>query len=340
MRTIKGFALHYAWGDTTAIPSILGVPGDGMPWAELWFGTHTDGPSTLADGSPLADASGELPYMLKLLAAAQPLSLQTHPNAEQARAGFERGDYGDPNAKPELLCALTAFDALCGFRPVAATDSLLRELNLSALASALKDGLQSTVRALYRGDVDWHAVIDECRRHRSPEAELVAQLAEQYPNDPAVAVTLLLNRVHLRPGEALFLDAGNLHAYLSGVGVEVMGASDNVIRGGLTNKPVDVDELLRIVRYDTVHDPVLYPEEVRPGRWRYPTPDALFELWRFDVGASMSHTADSRELLVCTDGDSTVLHRGEAAYLAPGESIDLVGPSTVFCVTESPSTKG
>lgn len=335
MRTIQGFPQHYAWGDPDAIPSILGKATDGRPWAEWWLGTHPDGASTLADGSPLADASGELPYLLKLLAAAQPLSLQTHPNAEQAMAGFERSDYRDPNAKPELLCALTQFDALCGFRPVAATASMLREINLDALASALHDGLQSTVSALYHDEIDWHAVIDECRRHGSSEAELVTELAEQYPNDPAVAVTLLLNRVHLRPGEALFLDAGNLHAYLSGVGVEVMGASDNVVRGGLTDKVVNVDELLSIVRYDTLHDPVLSPVEVRQGEWRYPTPRAPFELWRFDVSERMSHTAGSRELLVCTDGDSAVLQRGEAAYLAPGESIDLEGPSTVFCVTES-----
>lgn len=341
MRTIHGFAQHYPWGDTTAIPSILGRAGDGEPWAEWWLGTHPDGPSTLADGSLLADASGELPYLLKLLAAAQPLSLQTHPNADQAMAGFERGDYRDPNAKPELLCALTPFDALCGFRPVVGTELLLNDLGLVELATTLEnDGLQSTVAQLYRGRIDCDVIIDECRRHRSPEAELVTQLAEQYPNDPSVAVTLLLNRVHLRPGEALFLDAGNLHAYLSGVGVEVMGASDNVIRGGLTDKAVDVDELLSIVRYDTLDDPVLSPVEVRAGQWRYPTPNAPFELWRFDVIASMSRTAIGRELLVCTAGDSGVLHRGEAAYLAPSESIELEGPSTVFCVTESPSTRG
>ena len=240
MRAIHGVPQHYPWGDTTAIPAILGVPADGRPWAEWWLGTHPEGPARLDDGRLLSDESGELPYMLKLLAAAQPLSLQTHPNAEQAKAGFERGDYRDPNAKPELLCALTEFDALCGFRPIEATESLLRELNLDALARLLHDeGLRSTVTKLFRGEIDWHAVIDECRQHHSPEAGLVTRLTERYPNDPSVAVTLLLNRVQLEPGQAIFLDAGNLHAYLSGVGVEVMGASDNVIRGGLTDKAVD-----------------------------------------------------------------------------------------------------
>jgi len=310
------------------------VPADGQPWAEWWLGTHPDGPARLDDGRLLADESSELPYMLKLLAAAQPLSLQTHPNAEQAKAGFARGDYRDPNAKPELLCALTPFDALCGFRPIAATESLLRKLNLGALARTLHDeGLQSIVTKLYRGDLDWQAAIDECRQHLSPEAELVTRLAQQYPNDPSVVVTLLLNRVQLEPGQAIFLDAGNLHAYLSGVGVEVMGASDNVIRGGLTSKPVDVDELLRVLRFEVLDDPVLSPVEVRPGQWHYPTPDAPFELWRFDVTATLAHKAVGRELLLCTNGEDGVLHRGGAAYLAPGETVELRSTSTVFCVT-------
>jgi mannose-6-phosphate isomerase len=293
----------------------------------------------LADGRLLAEESGELPYLLKLLAAAQPLSLQTHPDAQQARAGFERGEYRDPNAKPELLCALTPFDALCGFRAVADTVSLLRDINLGELARTLHDdGLQSTVTRLYRGDIAWRAVIDECRTHHSAEAELASRLAEQYPDDPSVVVTLLLNRVKLAPGEALFLDAGNLHAYLNGVGVEVMGASDNVVRGGLTNKPVDVDELLRIVRFEVLNDPVLSPVQVRPGEWRYPTPDAPFELWRFEVNDHLTRTATGRELLLCTNGDSGVLHRGEAAYLPPGETVEFEGGSTVVWVTESTST--
>jgi len=269
VRTIQGFAQHYPWGDKAAIPSILGVPSDEKPWAEWWLGTHPDGPSRLADGSMLADASGELPYLLKLLAAAQPLSLQTHPNEQQALDGFERGDYRDSNAKPELLCALTPFDALCGFRPVVGTVLLLHDLGLVELATTLDtDGLQSTVTGLYRGSIDCDAVVVECGRLRSPAAELVTRLAQQYPDDPSVVVTLLLNRVQLQPGEAIFLDAGNLHAYLSGVGVEVMGASDNVIRGGLTDKRVDVDDLLRIVRFEALDEPELSAVEEYVVEWR------------------------------------------------------------------------
>ena len=148
-------------------------------------------------------------------------------------------------------------------------------------------------------------------------------------------MTLFLNRVLLQPGEALYLGPGNLHAYLHGVGVEVMGASDNVVRGGLTPKHVDVDELLRVLRFDPLADPVVRPVEVGPGRWRYPTPDAPFEFCRLDVVGRSPHTAIGRELLLCTDGDAGPLHHGEAAYLAPGESVVLEGPSTVFSVGEA-----
>jgi len=347
VRNIDGVAQNYPWGDPDSIPSILGQTPDGLPWAEWWLGTHAEGPAQFSDGGPLADESGELPYLLKLLAAAQPLSLQTHPNAQQATAGFNRERreglavedpkrlYRDPHAKPELLCALSSFDALCGFRLVAETVSLLHDLGVTALATMLDtDGLQAVVTSLYRGHIDHRAVVEECRQQQSPAAELVTRLASQYPNDPSVVVTLLLNRVQLERGQALFLGPGNLHAYLSGTGVEVMGASDNVIRGGLTGKVVDVDELLRIVRFEPLADPVLAPIEAASGQWRYPTPDAPFELWRFEVTDTLTHTATTRELLVCTDGDSGVLHQGQAGYLAPGETVSLEGASTVFVVTE------
>ena len=323
------------------------MPTDGQPWAEWWLGTHPEGPARLADGRLLADESGELPYLLKLLAAAQPLSLQTHPDAQQATTGFDReqreglapGDpkrlYRDPYAKPEMLCALTPFDALCGFRPVAATVSVLRDLGLTPLARMLhEEGLQETITLLYRGHIDHRAVVDKCRQQRFPAAELVTLLATQYPDDPSVVVTLFLNRLQLKPGEALFLGPGNLHSYLSGTGVEVMGASDNVIRGGLTNKAIDVEELLRILRFEVLADPVLSPVEGPPGQWRYPTPEAPFVVWRLDISETMVHTAGTRELLLCTDGDAGVLHRGEAAYLAPRDKVEFEGVGTVFCVTE------
>ncbi len=125
MQRVEGVVQHYPWGDPAFIPRLLGLEPDGRPWAELWLGTHPNGPAELDDGTPLTDLTGRLPYLLKVLACAEPLSLQAHPTAAQARDGHERGVFGDPNPKPELLCALTPFHALCGVRPVDATLSLL-----------------------------------------------------------------------------------------------------------------------------------------------------------------------------------------------------------------------
>ena len=131
---VRGVVQHYAWGDTTFIPELLGETADGQPWAELWLGTHPSGPATIDDGRPLLELTGDLPYLLKVIAAAQPLSLQVHPTTSQAIDGFARGVYPDDRAKPELLCALTRFDALCGIRPVGATLTLLGALGADGLA--------------------------------------------------------------------------------------------------------------------------------------------------------------------------------------------------------------
>ncbi len=345
MRSVRGVAQHYDWGDPAAIPHILGVPADGQPWAEWWLGTHPSAPSLLDDGAPLSSVAGDLPYLLKLLAAAHPLSLQTHPDAATAAAGFARQEaagialsdprriYRDPFAKPELLCALTPFDTLCGFRPVAATEALLRDIGADQAASVLRDGgLAAVVADLYLGALDATTIVAACATHRSPEASLVTRLDVLYPNEPSVAVTLLLNRVLLQPGEAIFLGPGNLHAYLHGVGVEVMGASDNVVRGGLTSKHNDVPELLAVLRYEELADPVVRAVEVEPNRWCYSTPEAPFGLWRFEVADRMSHTSQGGELLLCTSGELGPLPHGESAYLAANETVVLEGPSTVFRV--------
>ena len=268
VQRVEGVVQHYAWGDTAFIPRLLGVEPDGRPWAELWLGTHPNGPSLLADGRPLADVTGQLPYLMKVLAAAAPLSLQTHPNAQQARAGHRRGLYPDGNPKPELLCALTPFAALCGIRPVTATLELFDELGIDELARVLTaHGPGHVLDGLYRGALDPRPAIDACADSGRPEAQWVRELSTRYPRDPSVAVTLMLNLVELSPGQALRLDAGNLHAYLRGAGIELMGASDNVVRGGLTVKPVDVDDLLRIVDPTPLVDPVL------PGGRRYELPE-------------------------------------------------------------------
>ncbi len=318
---ITGVIQHYAWGDSTFIPELLGVTADGRPWAELWLGTHPGGPATLSDGSLLSDVTGELPYLLKVLAAVEPLSLQLHPNAAQARDGFARGAYVDDRAKPELLCALTPFDALCGIRPISATLTLLGALGADALATSLRnDGVAATIEGLYRGRINPLPTVVACARSDRAEARLVTSLSKRYPDDPSSVVTLLLNRVTLRPGEALHLTAGNLHAYLSGAGIELMGASDNVVRGGITTKPVDVDELLRILDPTPLVHPVMADAQ---RRGRYPLPEAGCTLIRVDVGSA--HTSDGHQLAIDLDGATQ--------YLPPGATI--FPSTTTFVVVTS-----
>lgn len=310
------------------------------------MGTHPLAPSTLDDGSPLESVSGEMPYLLKLMAAAQPLSLQTHPDRITAVAGFEREEelgiprdspqriYRDPFAKPEMLCALTTFDTLCGFRPVDHTISLLREINANDLAEFLQnEKLATTVAALYRREFDPKSTIAACRKSDRVEAKLVGELADQYPGDPSVVVTLLLNRVMLSAGEAVFLGPGNLHAYLRGFGVEVMGNSDNVVRGGMTVKHIDVEELLRVLDFEPLPGPVVKRTELERGRWRYETQNTPFVMSELQLSDDETrlHRATGRDLLLWVSGTK----HGECQYLAPGESIELRGPARIFLVQET-----
>jgi mannose-6-phosphate isomerase len=242
--------------------------------------------------------------------------------------------YRDPFAKPEMLCALTSFDTLCGFRPVDATISLLQRIGATDLATFLqREKLATVVAALYHHEFDVSSTIEACGRHDRSEATLVTELTRAYPADPSVVVTLLLNRVVLSADEAVFLGPGNLHAYLRGFGVEIMSNSDNVVRGGMTVKHVDVDELLDVLDFEPLNDPVVRPVEVEPGRWRYATPQTPFVLWRFEIdhGTHLAHQAVGRELLLWVDGGS----RGECEYVTAGEIVDIEGPATVFRVEEA-----
>ncbi|MEO6570404.1 MAG: mannose-6-phosphate isomerase, class I [Ilumatobacteraceae bacterium] len=305
MERVHGVVQHYAWGDHTFIPQLLGDEPDGTPWAELWLGTHPKAPSTLDDGSPLSDLTGELPYLLKVLAAGRPLSLQTHPDAEQARAGFARGAYPDPYPKPELLCALTPFEALCGLRPTERTIDLLDQLGAIQLCDAVREaGPGDALERLYRGEIDPMPVVAACEGSERDEARWVRRLDRRYPGEPSVAATLLLNLVVLRPGQAVRLDAGNLHAYLSGCGIELMGPSDNVIRGGLTDKHVDVDELLDVVDRTPLERPVL------PDGVQFDLPAASVALVRLEAGEQ--RLAAGGELSIDMAGTSLAWTPGDA----------------------------
>ncbi|MFP8885880.1 mannose-6-phosphate isomerase, class I [Streptomyces mangrovi] len=388
----------YAWGSTTAIPELLGTEPTGEPQAELWMGAHPGAPSRIDRGGGAlseaiaADPEGELgpavveafgprlPFLLKVLAAASPLSLQVHPDLAQAREGFadeeERGipadaphrNYKDANHKPELVCALTPFTGLCGFRAPAQAADLLEALDVGGLkpyADILRarpedEALSEVLTAVLSADREAiaetvAAAAAAARRLAAGEGPYAreyaayAGVAGHYPGDPGVLAAMLLNVVHLEPGEALYLGAGVPHAYLGGLGVELMANSDNVLRCGLTPKHVDVPELLRVVRFEPMEPEVLRPRTTSAGEEVYAAPVDEFRLSRYVLApGSEPHDLDDRtpQILLCTEGEITLrevtaggaggelaLPRGRSAFVRAGERVAVLGSGTLFRAT-------
>jgi len=330
-------------------------------------------------GSRVAGRYGpRLPFLMKVLAAAAPLSLQAHPSPAQALEGYAREEaaglalddptrsYKDDSHKPELICALTPFTALCGFRSSQATRRLLAGLavpRLDELTAGMAedagdgDGESPALRELFatlvslRGDdrrVLLQQVFAACRKDSgdpefAAERACVARLARDYPADVGVVAALLLNLVRLQPMEAVYLPAGNLHAYLEGVGIEIMACSDNVLRGGLTPKHVDVDELLKVLRFIAGPVPVLRPRRVGAEEV-FDAPAEEFRLSRVVVGGDepVAFAGDGPEVLLCMEGSVTVVSDGAAVQVPKGSSAyvpasaggtTLTGAGTVFRAT-------
>lgn len=303
----------YAWGSHTFLAQLQGRPAPTeQPEAELWIGAHPSAPATVTGGRRLdaviaADpvaALGErsvqrfgpqLPYLLKVLAAEQPLSLQAHPDKATAQKAFadRHPSYVDANHKPELLVALTEFDALCGFRPASESAAYLESLDVGPLQKVIEKLRDSDIKAAVEVLYGWserdreELVPSIADAERQAGGGVAATLAEYYPFDIGVVVALLLNHVTLQPGEAIWMPAGNLHAYLHGAGVEVMAASDNVLRGGLTPKRVDVVELLRILSFEPLRDPVRRPVKEADGVDTWPVPVDDFALRRVTVDGTV-----------------------------------------------------
>ncbi|WP_159666482.1 mannose-6-phosphate isomerase, class I [Streptomyces mexicanus] len=370
----------YAWGSTTAIPHLLGVEPSGEPQAEMWMGAHPGAPSRTARGTlvevietdPRRDLGPEtvakfgprLPFLLKILAAGAPLSLQVHPDLKQAQEGYtdeeRRGvpvdaphrNYKDANHKPELICALTEFDGLCGFRAPAEAADLLAALDVDSLkpyvdllrAHPEEAALREVLPAVLTADREEiaHTVTEAAaagaRLGGAPAP--YAGIARHYPGDPGVLAAMLLNHVRLQPGEALFLGAGIPHAYLSGLGVEIMANSDNVLRCGLTPKHVDVPELLRVVRFEAADPGVLRPEAGPDGEEVYETPIDEFRLSRYvlpEGAAARDLTLTTPQILLCTAGAVQAgehrLTPGQSVFVPAGEKAEVSGAGTVFRAT-------
>lgn len=361
IRKITNLAMPYAWGSKTLIPDYLGYTETGGPMAEIWFGTHAGSMAYAEDsGTGLLELREGRPlsFLLKFLAADQALSIQAHPNLEQAAEGFASGNqnYKDANHKPEAIVALSEFEALCGFK----TDSQIREL--------LEDILSYPITAELRAAAElWLQFLDQGLKKLfshllhsrnsfveiglslaaladfDSRFELAARLNAQHPGDPGVAVALLMNYVRLQSGQSLALPAGNVHAYVSGLGVEVMAASDNVLRGGLTEKHIDVDELERVVDFESRGVQLVEQKTLAAGLTEFQIPFDDFVLYRIEpsgerVHADLKISADA--IAVCTSGEVAVsnsqdqrevLTRGEAVFIGnTARLLSFSGAGTVY----------
>jgi mannose-6-phosphate isomerase len=358
----------YAWGSRTAIARLRGeaVPAP-FPQAELWMGAHPTAPSSVCvEGRRVSLAAlvaeapeailgarvvarfgPRLPFLAKLLAAAEPLSIQAHPDARQAREGFarenalgipldsEKRSYRDASHKPELLCALEPFEALRGFRTPAEIGRLAQRLGAPGLRAFVDSALAQPVplEELFAGLLRLEpgrrrALVAEAAAAAAdaddPALAWIARLGELHPGDPGAIAPLLLHHLRLAPGEAIFLRPGELHTYLRGFAVEVMASSDNVLRGGLTKKHVDVEELLRILRFEPGSPRILRPEADATGAAAYRAPAAEFEVSVLRIGPGSGFASGERggvELLLCIRGAAEVADaHGGSVGLRPGES--------------------
>ncbi|MFI6743928.1 mannose-6-phosphate isomerase, class I [Nonomuraea sp. NPDC050451] len=359
----------YDWGSVTALPQLFGTPPTGRPQAELWMGAHPGDPSTVG-GTPLneliaddpAGTLGEptaarfgpaLPYLLKVLAIERPLSLQVHPTTEQAQAGFADEDargvpiddptrtYKDTSHKPEMVCAITPFHGLCGFRDPAATAALLDRLALpdpAPWSDLLRAGDLRTVFAQMLDDSygPLRAQVEQALRESDdPDLAVYGDLARACPGDAGVTAALLLHHVNLAPGQALYLGAGIPHAYLGGIGVEIMANSDNVLRCGLTTKHIDVPELMRVVDFTPSDPHLVRPEQDTPGEHHYRPPAPEFALTRYDLESAHTLPGGVPQIVVCIDGEARLadltLRPGESAFIpAAAASTPLAGKGTTY----------
>ncbi len=357
----------YAWGSKAAIPSFMGRRQDGTPVAELWLGTHPLAPSLVEEAVgvrvPLAEVAGELPYMMKILAADKPLSLQVHPGRVLAEAGFAAEEaegkpitapdrsFKDPNHKPEMAYALTTFDTLVGFRPTAEILRILAAID-TPLAKGLgedlraRPGFSGIVRLIERlltevpDATEIDEVIDACRALGESSMDIkrayatVVEIAGHFPGDVGVIISLFLNRLTLQPGEAAFLGSGVLHAHLSGMCVEVMAASDNVLRAGLTEKHINPEGLVRCLNKGMSR-----VARVTPEQWGFSTDVFSPEVEEFALSMTQCSFIEpngtvlpnaGRRLVMCTGGEVSLLNehgqsfdlkRGESVYAGPEDGV-------------------
>jgi len=351
---LKNQIKHYEWGSRELLPQFLNIENNkGEPCAEMWMGTHDLSPSqTEVNGDliNLTEISGELPFLFKLLAVEKPLSIQAHPNKAQAEEGFKREEsrglsiknptrnYRDKNHKPEILCALSSFTLMAGFREADRICVSLKELLLTA--PPLKEIISPLLRALEADSLSsfYHILCGLSRIEREylstfirekdiaregaisqTQWDLMKDFASQYPGDPAILSPLFLNIFTLQPGQAVFIPSGVLHAYLSGFGVELMASSDNVLRGGLTPKHIDTGELMNILYFVPFIPQIITPPS-STAWFCYNTPCGDFSLSMMKgEGREKAFPVKGPVICIITEGrlsaGNEIFRKGESFYL-------------------------
>lgn len=339
---LENKVMNYDWGTFDYIPNLLSVEADGLPQAELWMGAHLKAPS-IADGQSLGELiskmrTPELSFLMKVLSAKEALSIQAHPKKKDAVLGFERESklgldidhdkrsYKDSNEKPELAIALTEFWGLVGFRMVNEIVKMFRMMCLNSFSREIDDleksgDLRVFFEALLNHENKGLLIREsvECSlRYSEPEFSWIVGLANKYPGDIGVFAPAYLNLIRLKPSEGIFLGPGVLHAYLKGTIIEIMGNSDNVLRGGLSSKYVDKEGLVGILEFEE-----FVPEIIVPKDGVYHTPAKEFEL--SVVGDGFHAESEGSEILFCLEGlgfidsaETIKISRGDSFYVSPG----------------------
>ncbi|MFU0888441.1 mannose-6-phosphate isomerase [Kluyvera sichuanensis] len=366
MQKLINSVQNYAWGSKTALTELYGMANpEGLPMAELWMGAHPKSSSKITDshgvvqslrdvidadkttllGANVATRFGELPYLFKVLCAAQPLSIQVHPSKKAAEVGFAKENaagipldaaernYKDPNHKPELVFALTPFLAMNAFREFAEIASLLQPVADAnpAIGEFIAQPTSERLSALFagllnmQGDEKAHALNvlrAALENQQGPAWDAIRLIAEFYPDDSGLFSPLLLNIVQLNPGEAMFLYAETPHAYLRGTGLEVMANSDNVLRAGLTPKYIDIPELVANVKFTAKPANQLLTQPAQHGEaleFPIPVEDFAFSLHALSASEA-TLTQDGAAILFCVDGESVLSKNDQRLVLKPGES--------------------
>lgn len=359
---------NYAWGSTTSVNQLFGIANpNGEPQAEIWMGAHPNGCSMVENqgqttklsdlinsninaflGESIAKRFGELPYLFKVLAAEKALSIQVHPNKQQAETGFAREEqqgiphtaanrnYKDPNHKPELVYALTPYQAMNGFRSIQEVIANFTRLDIAELAPLVQQLVDNQnpqgLSAFFSGllslegaskDKALTALLAYANNSQDPLMALIVELETQYPGDIGLFVPLTLNIITLQPGQAMFLDAETPHAYIKGTGLEIMANSDNVLRAGLTPKYMDIEELVACTIFEEKpFDSLLLEPNVNDQMLEYPIPveDFKFAI----IPSSDQRVVDivSAEILMPLDGSMTITHsNGQRCVIEKGQSV-------------------